>query len=249
MRLRQCKMCGTPFQATGEQRLCNTCRKTARQESVIKNRECHTCGKIFSGGPRAFYCPDCREERKKQAKAEYQARKTAGKTRKIGSIDICQSCGKKYIVNSGLQTYCPDCAPKEIRKKILPKKRMQAEIHREEITARKEKLKQNSAICAYCGKTFTPKNASVTCSKKCAQEYKRIVMGMIDYQRGRRKKEPSHDRYDSGLPQSKLTGVTYNRKRQKWQVSHKGKYIGIYQTKEEAEAKKLELIKSKEPPN
>lgn len=249
MRLRQCKVCGTQFQGTGEQRLCDACRKAALQDTVMRSRECQTCGKIFLGGPRASYCPECREERKKRTKAEYQARKAAGKTRQIGSIDICQSCGKEYVVNGGLQMYCPDCAPEEIRSKVLPKKRMQAAIQREKNAARKEELKQHSAVCAYCGKTFTPKNASVTCSDECAQEYKRIVAGMADYRRGRRKKEPSHDRYDSGLPQSELTSVTYNRRCQKWQVSHKGKYIGIYQTKEEAEAKKLELIKSEEPPN
>lgn len=248
MRLRQCKMCGTPFPGAGEQRFCDACRKTARRESVMRNRECLTCGKIFLGGPRAAYCPDCREERRKSAAAAYRARKAAGKTRRIGSIDICRSCGKEYVVTSSLQMYCPDCAPEEVRNKVLQQKRARAAEHREEASARKKQLRQHSAICAYCGSTFTASGPSVTCSEKCAREHKRIVMGMADYRRGRRKKEPSHDRYDSGLPQSELAGVTYNRRREKWEVRHKGRYIGIYQAKEDAEAKKLELIKSEEPP-
>lgn len=32
-----------------------------------------------------------------------------GAIRKLGSIDICQNCGEKYTVQSGLQKYCPDC--------------------------------------------------------------------------------------------------------------------------------------------
>lgn len=249
MRVRQCKVCGAPFQGAGDQRLCDACRKAAQQASVMKNRECRICGKTFFGGPRAVYCPDCREERQRATTAEYRARKAAGKVRHIGSIDICRSCGKEYVVNGGLQMYCPDCAPEAIRDKILPQKRTRAAEHREETVARKKELRQHSAICAYCGKTFTASGPSVTCSEECAREYKRIVMGMADYRRGRRKKEPSHDRYNSGLPQSELTGVTYNRRREKWEVRHKGKYIGIYPTKEAAEAKKSELVRSEEPPD
>lgn len=145
--------------------------------------------------------------------------------------------------------YCPNCAQEAVRSKVLPQKRVRAAEHREETAARKKELSRNSAICAYCGKTFTAESASVTCSEECAREYRRIVMGMIDYRRGRRKKEPSHDRYDSGLPKSELVGVTYSRRRKKWEVRHKGKYIGAYQAKEDAEKKKLELIKLEGPPN
>lgn len=106
-------------------------------------------------------------------------------------------------------------------------------------------MRMDSAICAYCGQVYTPTSASITCSAKCAREYKRIAMETADYKRGRRKSPPPHERYSSGLPQSDLSGVSYHRARRKWQVTYKGKYIGLFGTKEAAEAKKLELEEQK----
>lgn len=57
---------------------------------------------------------------------------------------------------------------------------------------------------------------------------------------------PSKERYSSGLPQSEVVGVTFNRRLEKWEVRHKGKYIGIYKTKEEAETAKKEIEKEPE---
>lgn len=34
--------------------------------------------------------------------------------------------------------------------------------------------------------------------------------------------------YESGLPISGVVGITYNRKRRKWQVTHNRKYIGLF---------------------
>lgn len=81
----------------------------------IYERTCQQCGVSFQGGPRAWYCPDCRLQRKNQTTADYRNRKRAGKVREIGSIDICQNCGEKYVVNSGLQRYCKKCAPEMIK--------------------------------------------------------------------------------------------------------------------------------------
>lgn len=247
MRRRICKECGAEFQGQGEQRLCPACRKNARQATVMRPRVCISCGSAFEGGPRASYCPNCRAERRKKTTAEYRLRKTAGRTRPLGSVDICTVCGKEYVVNSSLQRYCSDCAPEAVRQAVLPQKRQRAIEHREEAAARKAGLKTNSAVCAYCGKLYTPDGPSVTCSPVCAREYKRVTQGMADFKRGRRKTPPAHQRYDSGLPQSELAGVTYNRSRRKWQVTHKGKYIGLFVTQEEAEAKKRDLLE--QPPD
>lgn len=241
MRLRKCKSCGKEFQGTGEQRLCPDCRKQARADTVVRPRECITCGEIFKGGPRAKYCPECRQERTKQTQREYKRRKAAGNVRPLGSVDICPVCGGEYTVESGLQKYCPACAAEAVRQIVLPKKRERAAEHREELLDRKKELKSDSAICAYCGKTYTPTMPTVTCSPTCAKEYKRIVMGTADYKRGRRKKPPSHERYASGLPQSDVVGVTYHRASDKWQVKYQGKYIGLFSTQEEAEGKIKEL--------
>lgn len=60
---------------------------------------------------------------------------------------------------------------------------------------------------------------------------------MAEYKAGLRKSTPSHERPSSGLPQSDLPGVHYLRKLSKWQVNYKGKYIGVFAAKEDAEKK------------
>ena len=241
MRQRICKNCGSHFAGEGEQRFCPTCRMAARQASVIRTRQCIQCSTQFEGGPRARYCPQCRTGRQRQQSREYHQRKAAGSVRSLGSVDLCQVCGGEYIVTGALQMYCPACAADAVRDKVLPTKRSRARYHAEEQSARKKELRKESAVCAYCGALYTPTDAAVTCSEQCAKEYKRIVQGMADYKRGRRKKPPAHERYASGLPQSDLPGVSYHRKRKKWQVIHQGKYVGLFASQEEAEAVKKRL--------
>lgn len=246
MRRRRCKVCGKEFQGEGAQRLCPECRAAAKKAAVIRMRTCITCGSEFPGGPRASYCPECRDIRKKQQAIEYQKRRAAHRTRPLGSTDICQACGRPYTVEGGLQKYCPDCAEAAIREKVLPQKRARAAEHREDIAARKKELIAGSAVCAYCGKTYTPMGASVTCGPDCEREYRRINQGMADYRRGKRKAPPSHERYSSGLPQSDLVGVTYNRRSGKWEVKKKRKYFGVFPSKEAAEETMNELEKLEE---
>lgn len=127
------------------------------------------------------------------------------------------------------------------------KKRDRANAHQVQRAARKKELQRDGTLCAYCGKPFTPKGPEVTCSPECAKEYKRIQHGMAAYRGGWRKHPPSHTRYSSGLPQSSVVGVNYNRSLQKWQVTHKRKYIGVYASQAEAEAVKRELDQSDAP--
>lgn len=81
---------------------------------AIYDRECRVCGKSFKGGPRAWYCPECRKERGRERSAKYRKN---GYNRQIGSVDVCKNCGKEYVINSGLQKYCPDCQ-EEMHKKL-----------------------------------------------------------------------------------------------------------------------------------
>lgn len=85
--------------------------------SVLTSKVCRTCGTVFTGGPRAWYCPECRNVRRKIKLIGYNAAIAAGTTRKLGSTDLCENCGKPYTVNSGRQKWCPDCKP-EMHKKI-----------------------------------------------------------------------------------------------------------------------------------
>ena len=75
--------------------------------AIYNNRICRTCGVKFSGGPRAWYCPECRTVRAKERKHKY---KQVGFERHVGDIDICKCCGKQYIISSGPQRFCTDCA-------------------------------------------------------------------------------------------------------------------------------------------
>lgn len=77
--------------------------------AIFNDRICRTCGVKFSGGPRAWYCPACRAERKRDQKRKYNK---YGYERHIGDIDHCKECGNTYIVQSGLQRYCPECKEK-----------------------------------------------------------------------------------------------------------------------------------------
>ena len=95
MRTIKCWSCGQIVQVTGESALCPNCHKELKAASTLRDRVCRTCGSTFPGGPRAWYCPDCRAERTKKTNRAYKARAKAGNTRKIGSTDICQICGKE----------------------------------------------------------------------------------------------------------------------------------------------------------
>lgn len=83
--------------------------------TTLRPRTCKECGVTFKGGPRAWYCPQCRAERQAQQNREYQERKKRGSTRKIGQKYPCEICGKMYILSSGLQRYCTECAVKHLK--------------------------------------------------------------------------------------------------------------------------------------
>lgn len=81
----------------------------------LRPRTCRECGATFDGGPRAWYCPRCRAERQAQQNREYHERKKRGNTRKIGQKYPCEICGKMYVLSSGLQRYCVDCAKEHLK--------------------------------------------------------------------------------------------------------------------------------------
>ena len=160
-------MCGKEFNGPSNAIHCPDCVK------IIKNthyhpRICKSCGASFLGGGRAFFCPACRAERRKKQKAEYEARKRAGTVRNLGSIDYCEICGKSYTVDGGLQKYCPECAPEAVGAVALDLAKEYAKKHFSERAENRKKARAEIA-CAYCGKMFTPRGTSKTCSKKCSE--------------------------------------------------------------------------------
>lgn len=234
---RICVKCGSPFDGEKEQRLCPACRSASRSATVKRERPCQMCGALFLGGPRARYCPSCRAKRERAHTREYQARKRAGKTRKIGSIDYCVKCGQPYTVSGSLQRYCPDCAPVAVQETVNAHKREYANGRLDISKARKAELSEaQMSICAYCGKPYKQQRQETYCSPECKRELNRISNAMSKYKADKIKHPPHHDRTESGLPQSDLPGVHFLRRLGKWEVVIRGEYHGLYQTQESAEA-------------
>lgn len=232
MRVRKCKNCGKVFDVpTGkESYLCEECARKSKSKSVLRERTCKICGASFMGYPRSFFCPECSAERKKQQKKIYNQRKPS---RPLGSVDTCESCGKQYIVNSGRQRYCPECAKDQVNQNIRAHKREYMADNKEKSQARKNESRGKRYVCAICGKEYEKHTAEVTCSPECHKEYIRQKQNEADIRRGKRKL-PADQRYNSGLPKSGVIGVTYHRQSGKWQAKYKQKYIGLYDTAEQA---------------
>ena len=175
--LRVCRDCGQPFDDPREGvYLCRSCAESKKHRSTLMERTCKTCGKTFSGGPRAYYCPYCREERKRARERQYKAN---GASRKLGSIDQCARCWKDYVVVSGLQRYCPDCAKDALLENERPKSRAYMEQRRKSGTLDKNL----DRICIICGKPFRSSTATVTCSPECAKENRRRKQAKADAKR------------------------------------------------------------------
>ena len=185
MRQRKCRNCGNVFDVpTGKEiYLCPDCVAEAKRESVIRKRTCKICGATFLGYPRSFFCQACSAERKKQQKKIYNQRKPA---RPMGSTDICEACGKPYIVNSGRQKYCPECAKKKVNENIRAHKREYMAENADKSRKLKAETRGKRYICPICGKEFEKHTSVATCSPECEKELRRRWQHMADAKRGKR---------------------------------------------------------------
>ncbi len=179
--------------------------------STLRMRGCRQCGTEFMGGPRAWYCPTCRIERQRESGRKCRQRTIKGQTRRLGSIDKCEVCGKDYIVNSARQRYCPDCAPERVREVDREQGhgwlKRAVEKHGEEYfkdhLKRKREFwhKQNDKkhICPMCGSVFVPdkKNKKV-CSERCRHAAERYSNRKCAFDHGRQKTEPNFADYQKG---------------------------------------------------
>lgn len=130
---------------------------------------------------------------RKSKKRIYNQRKP---NRPLGSIDICENCGKEYVVKSGLQKYCPDCSDLAIKKNISKRKNTYYHENKEQINRYKEEMRSNGYVCVICGKVFDKDVTSVTCSPECQKEHERIQQNKADIKAGKRKL-PAEERYKS----------------------------------------------------
>lgn len=232
MRIRICKNCGNVFEkpSGSSAYLCAECSQKSKDNNLIRECTCKMCGITFIGHPSSRYCPECSEERKKQLRKIRNQKKP---DRPLGSMDICQACGKEYIVKSGRQKYCPECAEEQIAKNIKAHKKEYRIKNQDKIREQKKNHLGQRYVCVICGKEFEKHNTTVTCSSACFKEYKRIKQNEADIRRGKRN-IPADQRYDSGLPKSGVVGVTWHRNCKKWQATYKTKYLGLYESIDQA---------------
>lgn len=189
-RPRVCRDCGESYRPQSRyQKLCPACRAKARDKSVVLPRQCRQCGITFDGGPRAWYCPACRADRKKAAD---RRQKRYGPARSLGSVDQCIVCGGDYVIMSGTQRYCPQCAPAAVtaidRKAALD----WIDANQARHSANRARSKPSYRPCIICGKTFVAQTPSVTCSPECALSHKRNIYIIADFKRGKRATLPDH---------------------------------------------------------
>ena len=112
--------------------------------TTLRPRTCKECGVTFEGGPRAWYCPRCRAERQAQQNREYKQRKQMGNTRKIGQKYPCEICGKMYILSSGLQRFCKECAEKHLKEVDNKQSRQWNKDHPEQMAKHKKNEKERN---------------------------------------------------------------------------------------------------------
>lgn len=223
---------------SSEKYMCDECALQSKRDSVYRERVCKICGTTFMGYPRSMFCDQCKEQRKKAQKRIYNQRKP---NRPLGSMDICENCGKEYVVKGGLQRYCPDCSDSVVKNNIKERKNKYYQENKEQLNQHKEEMRSNGYVCVICGKIFDKDVNSVTCSSECQKEHERIQQNKADIRAGKRKL-PANERYISKVPQSGIVGVTYHNG--KWQAVYKGKYLGVYPTIELA-SEAIEQYKSK----
>lgn len=184
MRTHQCKRCGAAYETDKSwSYFCPACALQAKRDTVVRQRICRQCGASFFGGPRASYCPSCRAER---TKAVDKQRKKDGTKRPLGSEDICIRCGKPYIVTSGRQMYCPDCAEIAVREKTLPQKRAYAAANAEKQHSHRKAMLTGAKLCTVCGKPILTKTPTVTCSTECARVLSSYWQALADSKRHNR---------------------------------------------------------------
>lgn len=190
---RKCPVCGGALPPRRMKYCSDQCREEAEKQKrraltggrkgpMIKSIICPDCGKEALVYTKSYRCPECQKEADARANAEHKRRKRAGKTRELGSTDICQRCGKAYTVEGGLQKYCKDCAAEVMRdykqEKALAYYHDRYDQHPEEKAKRREKRRlprYGTIICRVCGCEFIPETShAVYCSPKCADEGHRI---------------------------------------------------------------------------
>lgn len=167
--------------------------------SLYIPRICIDCGKEYIGHIKTIRCPECQAEATRRNNMECKQRKAKGLTRKIGSTDYCQRCGKPYIVCGGNQRYCKDCSEIAWSENVRAHNR---EWNKKYYSDAENREKKNSGRrkdwmiernCTICGKAFMPSYPKqITCSDACHTARIHELQRAADAKR-RPKKEDHND--------------------------------------------------------
>lgn len=169
--IRACRDCGAPIALGSDRWYCEDCVKK-RKSKTTREMVCPDCGVTFIGYPRSKRCPACAKIRSKEIDKK---RKKSGTERPLGSTDKCQVCGKDYVVTSGRQKYCPDCA----RQAVLDlQKTYKVEYNRASgMYEERQRIRdEQERICAYCGIKYHSKSPSNTCSEYCRKKHNKLML-------------------------------------------------------------------------
>lgn len=83
---------------------------TSERVGTYRDLVCPVCGKTERRSIKSKLCSDCQAELDERHNLEYRQRRTRGLSRKIGLRYPCDNCGALYVLTSGRQRYCPECA-------------------------------------------------------------------------------------------------------------------------------------------
>lgn len=188
--MKTCVICGKPIQSeTGRRKYCSeecayeaekrrekvSSGKPARNPDMKWTTYCVDCGKLIRHPIKCIRCEDCQRAINAE-RSRAQARN--GAVRPLGSIDKCKRCGKEYVVNSGTQRYCKECAQTAMHENIrkhkaayMTKQRADAEKYAE--IKRRNRVVPKTVECAYCGKAFVCPTNAIYCTPEQRAERNR----------------------------------------------------------------------------
>ena len=183
----KCAVCGGPLPPGRRKYCCDGCaqigaNQLAREVTSKRQRPplyrmitCPDCGRTVHVHIKSKRCAECQAAADRQHNTEYRQRRRAGHSRPLGSYDLCERCGQRYIVESGMQRYCKACAPIAIAENDRAAARAWNRTAYSDPQKRADKNSGRrrpappSAVCPVCGRSFTPGSArSVYCSAACA---------------------------------------------------------------------------------
>lgn len=163
-------------------------------KKIYNEKPCMDCGKIVRMHIKSKRCKECQEEENRRNDAAHRRAKARGHTRELGSNDFCTACGKPYIIKSGMQKYCPSCAPAATKAADSQATLAWIQAAYEANPARRDernaKRRSNWSVqlrrCVVCDVQFLPPNPRrKTCSAECQTEYHRQQQRESDKKRNK----------------------------------------------------------------